>query len=90
MRRNSVGEQGFCICLLNINEDSGIRRVMSPRLFQKDGNISSLNRNFKICRGMIEAASTFHYFKLVFFPFMFRIFFLPTQIFLPGHELQIM
>lgn len=40
---------------------------MNPRLFQKDGNIPSLKKKLKIHGGMIEAAPTFHSFKLFLF-----------------------
>lgn len=49
-----------------------IQRIMNPRLFQKHGNIPSLNRNLKSHRGVIEDAPTFHSFKLCFFSSVFR------------------
>lgn len=82
MRRNSVGEQGFCICLLNINEDPGNAKSYEAKTFSEGWKHSFLEQKLEDLQGNDRGCSHISFFQIAFFfpPCSDYFFVLPTQI----------
>lgn len=72
MRSNSVGEQGFCICLLKINEDPRNPKNYEPKAFSEAWKHSFSEQKLEESQGSDRGCSHISFFQIVFFSSLFR------------------
>lgn len=75
MRRNSVGEEGFCICVLNINEDPGNLKNYEPKTFSEGWKHFFSEQELEDLQGNDRGCFHSSLFQIGFFSLHVQIFF---------------